>query len=211
MKANKIVIGVCRLIFILNGVLLLFLGQWGKGLALLGSLLLTFLPELYRWIGKRQIPEGACMWYVLFIFGCQWLGTYLRFYDKFFWWDILLHFTSGFLLGYIGVIFLMSLDTNYSLFKGKQYLIIAIFAFTFSVMGAALWEIGEYLADEFLGTFTQLGSLKDTMIDIICGTVSALLFAIYTYMRLRKEKDSYITSFIRLNDKEVNVKKFNAK
>lgn len=206
MTASKIVIGVCRLIFILNGVLLLFLGQWGKGLLLLGSLLLTFLPELYRWLRKRQIPEEACMWYVLFILGCQWLGTYLRFYDKFFWWDLLLHFTSGFLLGYIGMIFLMGLDTNYSLFKGRQYCIIAIFIFTFSVTGAALWEIIEYVADQTLGTFTQLGSLKDTMIDIICGTVSALLFAIYTYIKLRQEKDSYIISYIRLNDKKANDK-----
>lgn len=206
MKVSKIIIGVCRLIFILNGVFLLCVGQWGKGFALLGGLVLTLLPEIYTWLRKLQIPKNACMWYVIFVFSCQWLGTYLRFYDKFFWWDILLHFASGFLLGYIGLVVLMSLDSSYTLFKGKKYLIIAVFVFAFSVMCAAIWEIGEYSADQILGTFTQLGSLKDTMIDIICGTISALLFAIYTYIVLKREKDSYVAAFIRLNDKKDNRK-----
>ena len=199
MKMNKMIIGVCRLIFIVNSIFLFFVGEWGNGGALLGSLILTFLPEAYRWLTKKYIPSTASMGYVIFILGCQWLGTYLRFYDKFFWWDLLLHFSSGFLLGYIGVIFLLTIDEDYILIKTRQYLMIAIFAFTFSVMGAVAWEIGEFLADELLGTFTQLGSLKDTMIDMICGTVSALLFAIYTYRALKKEKHSYIAAFMRLN------------
>ncbi len=207
MKISKIIIGICRLIFILNGIVLLGVGQWGKGFALLGSLLLTFLPEVYVWLRKLQIPNRACMWYVVFIFGCQWLGTYLRFYDKFIWWDVLLHFTSGFLLGYIGLVLLMSLDPSYSLFKTKRYIIIALFVFAFSVMGATIWEICEYTADQLLGTFTQLGSLKDTMEDIINGTVSAFLFALYTYMVLKKGKNSYITSFIRLNEGQKSNKR----
>lgn len=204
MKISKIIINVCRLIFIVNGIWLLFLGQWGKGLGLLGSLILTFLPEAYRWLVKRKIPDRASMWYVLFILGCQWLGTYLRLYDSLFWWDILLHFSSGFLLGYIGLVFLMSLDTDYTLFKGKKYMIIAVFVFAFSVSGAAIWEMCEFLADQILGTFTQLGSLKDTMEDIICGIMSAFLFASYTYIRLKKEKPSPVTSYMRLNHTKDN-------
>lgn len=202
MKASKIIIGICRLIFILNAVFLLFIGQWGQCLALIGSLLLTYLPEVYTWFRKLKVPHNACMCYVIFVFCCQWLGTYLRFYDMFFWWDILLHFTSGFLLGYIGLVILMSLDWDYTLFKAKRYMVIALFVFTFSVMCAAMWEICEYLADQLLGTFTQLGSLKDTMEDIICGTISAFLFATYTYLVLRREKNSYVTSFMRLNERQ---------
>ena len=67
MKVSKIIIGICRLIFILNAVFLLFIGQWGQGLALIGSLLLTFLPEVYTWLSKLKIPNNACMCYVILL------------------------------------------------------------------------------------------------------------------------------------------------
>lgn len=197
----QIIILISRLIFCINGLVLILSANWGKGLALIGSGLLTFIPEVYTWLSKQKIPICARMWYVIFIVACQWLGTYLRFYDKFFWWDILLHFSSGFLLGYIGILFVLCLDKKGVLMMQKAYSIIAIFAFGIAVGGAICWEIVEFSSDKLLGTFTQLGSLDDTMADLIYGTLSALIFSAYTYYVLKKEKMSYVRKIIDVNKK----------
>lgn len=195
-----IIIGM-QLIFLINGIYLIGTGEWMKGLGLIGSLLLTFVPFLYGKLTKVKIPKRATMWYVLFIFCCQWLGTYLRFYDTFVWWDVLLHFTSGILMGYVGIVVLVTLDRECLLFKAHKVWLIALFAFSISIVGAVIWEIIEFGSDTLFGSFTQLGSLQDTMIDLILGTLGAILFAGYLIIRLRKKKSCCIDPLITCYNK----------
>lgn len=185
MNWRRYVIYISQLILILTSIYAAFNKEWGKMGLLLAAFALMWIPVLYTKWTKIKIPEGAALCYVLFILGCQWLGTYLRFYDYFFWWDILLHFTSGALLGYIGLIFLVTLDKNKVLFKPMQPLIIAVFALGISALGAIAWEIVEFTGDQLLGSFAQLGSLQDTMMDFIYATVGSILFVLHVIVSLK--------------------------
>ncbi len=181
-----------RLFFILSGVMELVKGNWDKVGLLFGSLLLTFLPEVFTRLSKLRITPDALLGYHLFIFCSQWLGAYLRCYDYFFWWDMMLHFTSGILLSYIGLLILLCLDKEGLLISHHKWLFIALFMGIVSLAGAAVWEIFEFSSDTLLGSYTQLGSLQDTMEDILYGTLGAIIYSFSTYRKASSGKMSCI-------------------
>ncbi len=196
--SKGIIYGI-RFIFIANAVYLLFNFQFLLVGLLLGSLALTFAPEIFTKLSGVKITMAARVIYSVFIFGTQWLGTYLRFYDSIVWWDIMLHFVSGILLGYVGLILLMWIDRE-NMIKGRiKFSVIVIFSFLVSVSGAVFWEITEFLSDTFLGSNTQLGSLKDTMEDMIFGTLGAIVFVIYLWRTSRNKKRSAIDRLTQIN------------
>jgi len=68
-----------------------------------------------------------------------------------------------------------------------------LFAVSFTVMIGVMWEISEYLFDEFLQTNTQnaLGlfgreAVLDTMHDLICDTVGGVIGASILVSRMKK-------------------------
>ena len=144
---------------------------------------------------KIRIPLNGQLFTALFIFGAQYLGTYLQFYAIFHWWDMLLHFVSGLLLAYWGVVITLPLDREGVLFEKRGLLI--WLTFLSGSASAALWEIMEFLGDRYLGTFAQLGSLSDTMADIICGTIGGGLFALYVWFCMKYHKKSCIDTLYR--------------
>ena len=115
---------------------------------------------------------------VLFACAAQYFGMMFDFYHMFWWYDVVIHFFSGILLGAVGY-FLCRL-----LCKKAQTVLPAsvtvLFAVFFSVACAGLWEIYEYCSDVFFGLQTQNNGMQsaidDTMQDIIAGTVSAALY-----------------------------------
>lgn len=202
MQLNKGIIYLSRCIFIVNSIYLMFTGHWNKALLLVVSLVLTFIPEIYTKLTGIKMTSGGRASYTAFILGAQWLGTYLRLYDYLFWWDVLLHFSSGLILGYIALVVLITLDTKRSLIGSQHAAIIALFVFSVSIVGAVLWEIAEYASDSLFHTYTQLGSLQDTMEDLICGTLGALLFALYIGYKLFKKQKSCLDALVSLNVKK---------
>lgn len=199
MPWSKIIIYTIRVVFALNAGYLLFTGDLLKIALLLGSLLLTYLPELFTKISGVTITIGGKVAYILFIFGAQWLGTYLRLYDMLIWWDIMLHFTSGLLLSYIGLLILLWIDKDKTLIGQDKSVLIVIFMTLVSISGAAVWEIMEFSSDVLFGSNTQLGSLQDTMEDMVFGAIGALLFGVYCYVTMSKEDKSPIYLLIKIN------------
>ena len=187
------VIACIKELFKLNGGALVYLAM-GIGLCL--------IPTLYsRWM-KVRIPLNACLIYHLFVFLAQFLGTYLGAYGYFEWWDVMLHLVSGILVGYAGLVLLVTLDKDKVLFT-KQYAgLLALIIFTITVTGAGCWEIIEFIGDTFLGMNAQLGSLQDTMEDIICGTIVGAGFSIYVGVRMYQENSSCIKELLQMNKKE---------
>ena len=204
MKWGIKIIYFCRFIFVMNSIYDVVTLRFLQAAFLLGSVLLTFVPELFTKVTKVKIPVGARLIYVLFLLCSQWLGTYLDFYVYFFWWDIALHFISGIFIGYVALLILIALDRKMPLFRMNCTGLIVTFVFAIAVTGAGLWEIIEFLGDFFLKTTSQHGSLQDTMGDILCGTVGGIIFAIYCALVLHKKRESCIQSLVRLN--QVNRK-----
>ncbi len=202
MRWKKGIIYGIRMIFVINAVYLAFNMKFLLVGLLIGSLALTFIPEVFTRLTHVKITETARLIYALFILCSQWLGTYLRLYDSIIWWDIMLHFSSGILLGYVGLLILIWADRVNMQTGRHAFRIVALFAFLVSVSGAVFWEIFEFLSDVYLGSNTQLGSLRDTMEDMIFGTLGALVFVVYLVITERKKSHSSLARLIELNQND---------
>ena len=207
MKYQKIIINGIRLLFTVFSIFEIFKLEWANVGVLLAGLVLSFIPNLYtKWI-QVNIPMGAYLFLTLFLFASQFLGSYLGAYTYFSWWDIMLHLLSGIMVGYVGLILLVTLDRNQMLFQKKKIGLIVTFIFMAGATGAVLWEMIEFTGDTFFGTNAQLGSLQDTMEDLICGTMVGGSFAIYVGLVLHKGWKSCVEHLLQVNGNRTKHKK----
>lgn len=76
--------------------------QWLNAALVLFIVVVTFLPSfLARGLDLFVPPELELMT-IGFVFAAVFLGETRDYYGRFWWWDILLHATSGGLLGVLG-------------------------------------------------------------------------------------------------------------
>ena len=133
----------------------------------------------------------SAYYYVLALFACaaQYFGMMFHFYERFSFFDLLLHFSSGFLLTMYGNYFCRFLVKKYS-HPGIPAVITVLFSVFFAVTGAVIWEIYEFLADRFLGMTSQGIGVADTMEDLIAGSLSAVICGILLFFLRSKTKTS---------------------
>lgn len=148
---------------------------------------LMFAPVALKKRYKLYLPFELEVAVVGFIFFTLFLGSFRDFYELFWWWDTLLHFQSGFLLGIIGFVLIYMLNQSQ---PGKLTLnpfFIAFFSVCFSMAASVVWEIYEFTADKLFGFNMQRDGLQDTMKDLILNTLGALIVATlaYGWMRAR--------------------------
>ena len=134
---------------------------------------------------------SSAYYYVLALFACaaQYFGMMFHFYERFSFFDLLLHFSSGFLLTMYGNYFCRFLVKKYS-HPGIPAVITVLFSVFFAVTGAVIWEIYEFLADRFLGMTSQGIGVADTMEDLIAGSLSAVICGILLFFLRSKTKTS---------------------
>lgn len=202
LRLKKGIIYGIRTLFLLAGIKELINLNGGALVYLMMGIGLCLIPTLYsRWT-KVRIPLNACLIYHLFVFLAQFLGTYLGAYGYFEWWDVMLHLVSGILVGYAGLVLVVTLDQEQILFTKPYATLLALIIFTITVAGAGCWEIIEFVGDTFFGTNAQLGSLQDTMEDIICGTIVGAGFSVYVGVRMHQGNSSCIKKLLQMNKKE---------
>ena len=133
----------------------------------------------------------SAYYYVLALFACaaQYFGMMFHFYERFSFFDLLLHFSSGFLLTMYGNYFCRFLVKKYS-HPGIPAVITVLFSVFFAVTGAVIWEIYEFLADRFLGMTSQGIGVADTMEDLIAGSLSAVICGILLFFLRSNTKTS---------------------
>lgn len=184
--------------------------QWLAAVMTVTILLLTVAPVA---MGRRFdvfIPAEFKLLAVGFIFASLFLGEVHGYYTRFWWWDVLLHAASGFLLGIVGFLLVYVLNEKRSLRFHMSPAFVALFAFTFAVALGALWEIFEFGMDRLFGTRMQkpmlgdVSGLTDTMWDLIVDTVGATVIAIlgYGYLKVAAGKsflEQWIAAFITNN------------
>lgn len=191
------IINGIRILFVLNIGYLLLIGDWVNVAAVTAALGASFFPWIIRKILKVKTPRSFDLFGMLFIILSQWAGTYLRAYDIFPWWDVFLHGLSGILIGMFGIILIACFDRKGRLFENESYSLISLIIFLTACSSATLWEIGEYLGDIYLGTNAQLGSLTDTMEDMIICVVVGIIFAVYHYYIFERKKNTYLSREIK--------------
>lgn len=181
---------------------LLVLGDGLRAAMLLAVMTLTMAPILLSARFRVHIPPVFQTLVVLFVFAALFLGEFRDFYERYWWWDIALHTSSGLLLGMLGfmLIYVLNEDPRVDLRLKPGFL--AIFAFAFALAIGALWEVFEFAMDKLAGTTMQkpmLGDpsgLTDTMWDLIVDALGAFVVSLYGWRYLRHGERSLIRDLI---------------
>lgn len=152
-KTNKFALIVFVVIFGLSLAALgksIVLGDFMKiGLSFV-ALILYFVPLFVNQILRIQMPILLEIVYYLFIFASLILGEVFAFYGPFPFWDVILHFLSGFIFTGVGFSLVQILTKN------KEAKILAmLFSFCFSITIGTLWECIEFTFDMAVQTDAQ--------------------------------------------------------
>jgi uncharacterized membrane protein YjdF len=184
-------------------VLLLLKSQWLNALLMIAIILVVLSPMLLRHRLPVNIPAEFQIVAIVFVFAALFLGEVRSYYERIWWWDIVLHASSGLLLGLVGFLLVYVLNENERIDLHMRPRFVALFAFLFAVAGGALWEIFEFSMDQLAGTRMQkpmLGDdsgLTDTMWDLIVDTLGALIIAGVGWWYMHMQRRSFIEHWIR--------------
>jgi len=184
--------------------------QWFNAVIITGIIMITLLPVVLAKSLDLIIPHEFTLLTIAFVFASLFLGEVHGYYTKFWWWDIVLHTSSGFLLGIIGFLLVYVLNETEQIQLNMRPGFIAFFAFLFALGIGALWEIIEFTMDSLFNTDMQkvmLGDtsgLTDTMWDLIVDALGALVISVLGYGYLKATQDEsflgrWIRKFIKSN------------
>ncbi|MDW7774080.1 MAG: hypothetical protein SCH71_14430 [Desulfobulbaceae bacterium] len=178
--------------------------QWLTAVITVGIIAITLFPLLLKKGLDVFIPPEFELLAISFVFASLFLGEVRGYYVRFWWWDIVLHTASGFLLGIVGFLLVHILNEMEEIELHMQPGFVAFFAFLFAVGMGAIWEIFEFGMDHFFGANMQkemLGDpsgLTDTMFDLIVDAMGALIISVlgYGYLKTAGNK-SFLARWIR--------------
>lgn len=190
-------------VLVVGTVLALWERQWLTTIVTGGIVVVTLFP---LFLGRRFrvfVPPEFELPAIVFLFASLFLGEVRGYYVRYWWWDVLLHTASGFLLGILGFLLVYVLNEIESVDLHMKPAFVALFAFTFAVSMGGLWEIFEFTMDRMFGMNMQkamLGDpsgLTDTMWDLIVDTVGGAAIAWMGYGYLKTAgTDSFLERWI---------------
>lgn len=179
-------------------------GRWLAAIATSGIIIVTLMPLI---LGRRfavRIPAEFEVLAVVFVYASLFLGEVHGYYVRYWWWDVILHIGSGFLLGILGflLVYVMNEHDDVGLHMRPRF--VALFAFMFAVGMGALWEIFEFAMDQLFGLSMQKSGLIDTMWDLIVDTAGAAMISMLGWGYLSKAGSSsflerWIAAFVAAN------------
>lgn len=209
----KALIILLKLSLLVGAVLSFFQGRLEAGAVTLAIFLITFLPVM---LGNRfqvRIPSEFELLSVILIYASFFLGEVHGYYVKFWWWDLVLHASSGFLLGILGFLLVYVLNEKKEIDLDLNPGFVAFFAFVFALALGALWEIFEFAMDQVFAMNMQKSGLRDTMWDLIVNCIGAVVIAFLGWGYLRKEGinsflEKWIHKFIERNPRLFERRRF---
>lgn len=162
--------------------------NWFNVMAGMIAIAIIVIPLLLERTFKVNFPSEIELAFLIFIYASLYLGEINTFYEKFWWWDLFLHSTSGIIFAFLAfiIVYLIHADKRTTLKLSPFFL--SLFAFSFALMLGVMWEIFEYLMDQTFGLNMQKSGLTDTMWDLMVNMLGALCMAIYSYRYQKKQK-----------------------
>lgn len=166
-------------------------GQYDTIKISIAAVFFIAVPFLLTHAANRKkviLPPGFQMVLSLFIFSSLYLGEINKFYSKFWWFDLFLHFVSGW-YAVVSFLFLMktSIKKEHGISNRRFEFFKSISAFSFSVSLGTLWEMYEFSGDYLFGTEMVKGGLDDTATDLLIMIAAAAVTSIYHYFKNRKQ------------------------
>lgn len=153
---------------------------------MVGNCLLWLVPFVCVPLFHKWVSDGVYAVAEVFCFFASFLGTIMRFYPNVWWYDLAMHTLFGYIGGIIGL-FIACKMTD---IKKLSPAFLIVFCFAVSLTFAALWEVFEFSSDRLLGNDAQgihipdgnggyFIDVTDTMEDIICNLIGAVVFSVH--------------------------------
>lgn len=203
-KPSQIITSLLQLSLIFAIIYSTFTMNWETLMITVATLILTLVPSALERFYHVRFPHVIVLSIVIFIYATLFLGEIFDFYENFWWWDTLLHFGSAIGLSLVAFLVLYLLYKS-SVLKSPPS-VAALFAFSFGIAMAAMWEIFEFGMDSIFGLNMQKSGLVDTMWDLIVSVIGAGLVAIWAYVYLRFGSQNIVSRTINefrvLNQKQ---------
>lgn len=174
--------------------------DWEDIFLTIGVIGLTLIPELLRRRYRIDLPPELQLIAVAFVYLSLFLGSASDFYYRFWWWDIVLHIGSGFVLGFIGFLAVFVLNGTDRIPHGIQPSFLAFFSLTFAVFVGVLWEIFEFTVDQIwphVNMQSNETGVVDTMHDLIVDTLGAVIVAIMGWTYIKTGRYSFLANGVR--------------
>jgi len=182
-------------VLVMEFVLSMFEGRYSLAFIALATFSLSLAPMIFADRFHIHLPVRFFAGIVLFIFGTIYLGEAFDFYEKYWWWDVLLHGGSAMGFGLVGFIFV------FILFEGDRYAApswaLSTMAFAIAVSIGVIWEIFEFAMDQTFGLNMQKSGLVDTMWDLIVDVIGAFIGAWAGYGYLNGRDKNGLAGIIR--------------
>ena len=157
-------------------------------------------PAAAELVFRTTLPRALHLHYLIFITLGPFAGSALNIYAAIADWDTLIHFDSGVMLAWLGMLWVRRIEERLSVslpaWFGLTVILLTAMAF------AAAWEICEFASDQLIGTVSQSG-LEDTMADIMAGTMGGL-FAIALLLILARPRTLAPASLLRAARREAD-------
>ena len=164
------------------------------------GVLALFMPSVLNRRFKIRVPSGMLIMYVVFLYCAIFLGEVRSFYYVIPFWDVILHFFSGAMLGCLGFSVVRILNNAKNIPVQLSPGFVTFVAFCFAITIGAFWEIYEFTGDGLFGLNMQKylledgtamvgrAALTDTMKDIIVDCCGAGLSCIAGFFSIKLHK-----------------------
>lgn len=178
-------------------------GRWPTATFTTVIIGLTLVPRLLERRLRVFVPPEFELLAIAFVFATLFLGEVRAFYTRFWWWDLVLHASSAFLLGIVGFLLVHVLNEKEEIDVDLKPKFVALFAFVFALSVGSLWEVFEFSMDTLFGLDMQKemrgdpSGLTDTMWDLIVDTLGASLISVLGYGYVKTAgNDSFLERWI---------------
>ena len=187
--------------FVTIGLILFLLRRdWENVFLTVLVLVLTLVPAFLLRRYRIYIPPEFQLVAAAFVFLSLYLGSARDFYYHFWWWDIILHTGSGFLLGIIGFLALFLLNQTDRLPDEIRPAFLCFFGLTFAVFLGVLWEIFEFAIDMIVPGANMLSwetGAGDTIVDLIVDTIGAIIVSLMGWAYIKTGRYSFVADGVR--------------
>lgn len=157
-------------------------------------LIFSAMPSVVEKTFRLTLPVEVDLTLTAFVFAHFMLGEVGDYYTRFWFFDLILHSSSGILIGLVGFVIMY-----FFLFSRRvtaNPVLVAVFCVCFSLSAGALWEIFEFFMDQTFGFTMQKSGNVDTMSDLIVDFLGACVVGIGVYRYLTRDEDGLVKLMI---------------
>ncbi|MEE9615106.1 MAG: hypothetical protein V3W31_09225 [Thermodesulfobacteriota bacterium] len=152
----------------------IYIGDYLFAFATFVAIVLSLVPSIVERNYNIHLPFELDLLITLAIFLHTFLGEVMRFYEKVWLWDKVLHFYGSAVIAMLAFMIVYTLHYTRKLRLTIPF--IGFFTVIFAMAVGTAWELGEFAVDNLFDKTTQR-DLPDTMWDLVYDLVGGTLVA----------------------------------